>query len=602
MLQLLCWYSPLRASIRSHFMLLGFAGHEEYGGDMKSFYRGETESVVHVLYTYARNEVYGDDIDVAFSDSINPKLQCMGTDASRGCTHYEQNANRVPVMSVDDAAIDWMVRENFRNGLEMDYSRTEANEIQYQHRGHAKYADMARLFGWQFMKDFHRQESEDVEAGAPSTPCPNLEGSDDRTFRLSLKAGVDLMPLIGEFVPCTLCDDFLLLLISLSVPDFWGIQPINETAMSECMSQNDLCRSLDIKAQLERYATLVPVTQEAFTDHYDAIWPGKRGTSGCDNSNFGCGWYETRYGQWTETLAAQSVAAVQGIIARYYTVSTPAPTSAPTSAPIPVPTPAPCEDTGSANFCQRKLDRGQCPHDSCKKTCGRCPSRRLSVTLCPVPSPPTLSPTRSPTTSPIEAPPPGTPSPTSSPTRSPTSSPGATPQCGDFSPKPSCRDALDGNSCEWRKGSCGPIGGRRRLRGLNVFDLPHMAAERANMNAARKVWNKNPPKRYSFELEYVYNAPKFMRGPFGVEVDNGKIVSVVETESGEAANYAYTPAIPTVEDIFGVIESKLDRATYVKVDYDDQSGLPRTMFYNEDLDDYEDGAVHMMVRNVVVRG
>ena len=66
--------------------------------------------------------------------------------------------------------------------------------------GHAKYGDMARLFGWQFIKDFYIQESEDIESGIPSSLCQQtLTGSDDRTFRFSLKAEVDLTPLIREF-------------------------------------------------------------------------------------------------------------------------------------------------------------------------------------------------------------------------------------------------------------------------------------------------------------------------------------------------------------------------------------------------------------------
>ena len=112
-------------------------GHQIFGGPDQSFYRGEGESMVHVAYTYARNAVYGDDIDTAFSNSINVKDECERTNhasPSPGCQSYKQNQNRVPVMSIDDAAIDWVVRENFRNTYTMDTSGSPTNEIRYQYR------------------------------------------------------------------------------------------------------------------------------------------------------------------------------------------------------------------------------------------------------------------------------------------------------------------------------------------------------------------------------------------------------------------------------------------------------------------------------------
>lgn len=92
-----------------------------------------------------------------------------------------------------------MVRENFRDGSVMDHSGGPLDEIKYQHRGHAKYADMARLFGWQMISDFYYQESLDIEANAPAV-CTLTSNADDRTFRLSLKAGFDLTPLLREWL------------------------------------------------------------------------------------------------------------------------------------------------------------------------------------------------------------------------------------------------------------------------------------------------------------------------------------------------------------------------------------------------------------------
>ena len=276
------------------------------GGNDKSFYRGEQESIVHVPYTYARNVVYGDDIDTAFMNSISVKDRCERTDASpalqTGCQSWTFNQNKAPQMNIDDAAVDWMVRPNFRTTGVMSYERGETNEIQYQERGHAKYADMARLFGWTFMREFFNQESLDIEAfGSVQSPCALSSAADGRTFRLSLKAGVNLVPLIH----------------------FWGVPPDDASALDGCMTQEGLAHSPIVKAQLERYATIVPANQTAFIEHYNKIWPGKFSNecpgNGCPSSNYGCGWYNCQHPSWDETVAAATVTAVEDLVDAYWT-------------------------------------------------------------------------------------------------------------------------------------------------------------------------------------------------------------------------------------------------------------------------------------------
>ena len=63
---------------------------------------------------------------------------------------------------------------------------------------HSKYSpDIARLFSWGVIREFYYQESLDIENNA-SPVCQLTSDADSRTFRLSLKAGVDLRPLIRE--------------------------------------------------------------------------------------------------------------------------------------------------------------------------------------------------------------------------------------------------------------------------------------------------------------------------------------------------------------------------------------------------------------------
>jgi hypothetical protein len=114
-------------------------------------------------------------------------------------TAFINSFPRTGTYTVDNAAIRWMVTENFRNGNEMDYSNTITDEFRYQHRGYAKYADIARLFGWEVISNFYYQEHLDyMVAEKPSYCLLDLSDVDDRTFRLSIQAGVDLTPLIRK--------------------------------------------------------------------------------------------------------------------------------------------------------------------------------------------------------------------------------------------------------------------------------------------------------------------------------------------------------------------------------------------------------------------
>ena len=77
-------------------------------------YRGEQESIVNFPFTLVRNLYMDEDLDTAFAKSFG-----------YGRTTF----------TPDNAAIDWMVTPNFRDGVEMDWSNTETDQFDYQHRG-----------------------------------------------------------------------------------------------------------------------------------------------------------------------------------------------------------------------------------------------------------------------------------------------------------------------------------------------------------------------------------------------------------------------------------------------------------------------------------
>ncbi|MEM0912043.1 MAG: M60 family peptidase N-terminal accessory domain-containing protein [Pseudomonadota bacterium] len=86
------------------------------------------------------------------------------------------STSRFPVLNADyriDAAIDWMVTHNFRNGNPIGYDPTtdfQPIETSYQTRGHAKYIDLAAIFNtWDVLDDIYRQYyEEDLASGQPA--------------------------------------------------------------------------------------------------------------------------------------------------------------------------------------------------------------------------------------------------------------------------------------------------------------------------------------------------------------------------------------------------------------------------------------------------
>ena len=82
--------------------------HEAGHCQLQSFYRGESEASNNLYHAYINNVKFGMDLDTAFSLTLGHA-----------------------VMTPDQAAINWMITENFGNGAEMDRSNTPADEFRY---------------------------------------------------------------------------------------------------------------------------------------------------------------------------------------------------------------------------------------------------------------------------------------------------------------------------------------------------------------------------------------------------------------------------------------------------------------------------------------
>jgi len=282
-----------------------------------SIYKGETEALNNLFYAYVMNVKMGESLDSSFMKSFNyPKTQ----------------------FTIDRAAINWMITTNFGNEKEMDNSNTEYDEFRYQQRGYAKYADIARLFEWDVLKNFFRQEHLNKIDGI-STP---LWDSDDRTYRLSLKAGVNLTPLI----------------------EFWGIHPVDPKALSERMTNSSLFLSDKVKELLNRYLTIIPKDNSEFRKHYKDVHPNVNNR--CRSPLYGCGWYNEWITIWRVEHYEKAVRAGQVIINKYWSV----PSMIPSSNPSAVPSNKPPSCRGYNRIqCGKKK---QCVWNNGKRVIKRC--------------------------------------------------------------------------------------------------------------------------------------------------------------------------------------------------------------------------------------
>ena len=260
---------------KNHWMLKPGAGfwetefHEMGHAQLFSNFPGEAEASVNLLSAAIYNQLYGIDIDVALGKS------------------FDNQAHRTR----DQAALNWMVTPNFRAGNPMDISNTTKDEVRYQHRGYAKYVEIAALFGWEVLDSFYRREQLDYIA---QTPSDGLTGVDSRILRLSRAAGTDLRPLIH----------------------FWGVQPKNPAVLESRILAENLQPSKLICDRLTHYKSIIPADNAQFLAHAYAFFAGPIPSGG--NPDYGSGWYNVWKNQYNSSHGAAANVAMQNIIDLYF--------------------------------------------------------------------------------------------------------------------------------------------------------------------------------------------------------------------------------------------------------------------------------------------
>ena len=277
---------------RNHYLVRGpqnapdFLFHEEGHGYLFVKFPGEMESTVNLLHVPVWHRKFGFDLDYAFA-------------ASRG---YHGNPNR----TLDNTAVTWMTSFNF-SPREVPMHKAEKA---YQLKGHAKFVDIARLFGWEVLGAFWYSINEDYENGI----YWSRHGSDiDKLIlRWCESVGVDLRPLFH----------------------FWGTHPGNPAALEAAIASENLPASAEIYDLLVKYKSLVPADNAAFQTFAFNWWGHEPNINGY--------WTETEHArQWdtqirreqdandqqrpngeiyTEDSAAEIRAVIDGLLDLYFSL------------------------------------------------------------------------------------------------------------------------------------------------------------------------------------------------------------------------------------------------------------------------------------------
>lgn len=234
---------------------------------------GETEAIVNFLYVPVLNTYFGYSLAEAFQKSFGPSYNYYST---------KDNTTRTR-----------LVADTFDEGEARNTCGCTKNEVRYQHRGYAHYVDIVELYGWEALEQFWQSEGDAADMGNPF-PVNNQE-QDDRIFRMSEAAGVDLRPLFH----------------------FWGIHPDDQEALAQRMEDNDLELPMSIKAKLHQYRDLIPANYDEFVAFGNELNPDFLNYSG-NQFDYGAGWYQLTAETYDESKANSIEQALSDIIIYYY--------------------------------------------------------------------------------------------------------------------------------------------------------------------------------------------------------------------------------------------------------------------------------------------
>jgi len=265
-------YSPKTAYDGNvkHYLVRGpqyapdYVFHEQGHGFGFVKFGGEMESTVNLLHVAVWNQKFGYSLDEAFRGS------------REGSKAYH---------TLDTTAVQWMTSLSFAAKKPM----SEAEKA-YQLKGHAKFVDIARLFGWKALNDFWYSTNVDFENGKEWSK--HGTDIDQISLRLSEKAGADLTPLIH----------------------FWGTPPRDAAALKAAVAAAKLPPSAKIYDTLVHYKSLVPANNQAFRDFAKNWWGKQPSSTGFTTERN----HAEQWEKYDEKTAAAITRTVQEIIDHYF--------------------------------------------------------------------------------------------------------------------------------------------------------------------------------------------------------------------------------------------------------------------------------------------
>ena len=205
---------------------------------------------------------------------LQPAMLTRGFGRTFDEAHNGSFGSGNPFITINNTAIAWMCVFSFSpNEIPM-----QDGEKDYQHKGHAKWMDIARIYatpsnpnaGWEKLDAYWRSFMLD---DANNVPYGN--GTDDYLLRLSRAVGKDIRPLFH----------------------FWGIHPQNPSALATAIAAENLAPDPAIRAKLLEYRAIVPANNAAFRSFCLSWWGRQPSVAGF--------WEETDHAmQWDSTLDA----------------------------------------------------------------------------------------------------------------------------------------------------------------------------------------------------------------------------------------------------------------------------------------------------------
>jgi autotransporter-associated beta strand protein len=253
---------------QNHYLLTGpqnapdYEFHEAGHAFFFPKFDGEHESTINLLHVAVQTQKFG----VSFDEA-----------------HRESNGYTRSFCTLPNTAVVWMTSYNFSPNEDpmADWEKS------YQPQGHAKFTDLARLFGWQGLNDFYYYYNNLDQLGQSYT-----EDTDGLILQLCKSYGRDVRTLLH----------------------FWGIHPVNATTLGNSITALGLKKPVEIYDRIQQYKQLIPVDNAAY-QAWCLNWWGFQPSSG------GFGVEREHAAQWTTynaTTAAAIHARAQEILDLYY--------------------------------------------------------------------------------------------------------------------------------------------------------------------------------------------------------------------------------------------------------------------------------------------